>query len=89
MNKNEMLRFVNLPLALSFLIQAGTALTIFSKIKVPNKGLLFEIHEYNGLCLITLATVHIFLNWAWIRVTFFPAQKRSVPAPATNTKGAS
>ncbi|MBI4711175.1 MAG: DUF4405 domain-containing protein [Candidatus Omnitrophica bacterium] len=76
MNKSEMLRFSNLPLALSFLIQAGTALTIFLKIKVPNKNLLFEIHEYNGLALITLATLHIFLNWSWIRVTFFPAKKR-------------
>ena len=76
MSKNEMLRYVNLPLALSFLIQAGTALTIFSDIKVPNKDLLFGIHEYNGLCLIALASSHIFLNWSWIRVTFFPAKKR-------------
>jgi hypothetical protein len=76
MNKSQMLRYVNLPLALSFLIQAATAITILSEIKVPNKDLLFGIHEYNGLLLITLASVHIFLNWSWIRVTFFPAPKR-------------
>jgi Domain of unknown function (DUF4405) len=77
MNKNEMLRFVNLPLSFSFLIQALTALIIFSKIKVPNKDLLFEIHEYNGLLLIALVLGHIVLNWSWIRVTFFPHGKRT------------
>ena len=54
MNKSEMLRYVNLPLALSFLIQAGTALIIFSDVALPNKKLLFGVHEYNGLFLITL-----------------------------------
>ena len=76
MNKSEMLRFVNLPLALSYLIQAGTALIIFSEVKLPNKDLLFGVHEYNGLLLIALAAAHIFLNWSWIRVTFFPARQR-------------
>ncbi|MFH1799361.1 MAG: hypothetical protein ABH891_00745 [Candidatus Omnitrophota bacterium] len=77
MNKNEMLRFVNLPLSLSILVQAVTALMIFSEVKVLNKDLLFGIHEYNGLLLITLAAGHIFLNWGWIRVTFFPPRKRT------------
>jgi len=76
MNKNEMLRFVNFPLAISFLIQAGTALTILSEVKLPNKDLLFGIHEYNGLLLITLGIAHISLNWGWIRATLFPAKKR-------------
>ena len=80
MNKNEMLRYVNLPLVFSFLIQAATALIIFSGIKVPGKGLLYEVHEYNGLLLIALAATHILLNWSWIRVTLFPAKKRQVPA---------
>lgn len=84
MNKSEMLRYVNLPLALSFLIQTGTALIIFSDVVLPNKKLLFGIHEYNGLCLITLATAHIVLNWAWIRVTFFPARKRLTPNPSAS-----
>ncbi len=78
MNKSEMLRFVNLPLALSFLAQAATALIIFSGIKLPFKALIFDIHEYNGLLLITLVLVHIYLNWGWIRATFFPAKKRAV-----------
>jgi hypothetical protein len=76
MNKSEMLRFVNLPLALSFLVQACTALIILSEVKLPSKDLLFDIHEYNGLLLITLATAHIILNWSWMRATFFPAKKR-------------
>jgi hypothetical protein len=76
MNKSEMLRFVNLPLTISILIQAGTALIIFSEVKLPNKDLLFGIHEYNGLLLITLSAAHISLNWGWIRTTFFPFKKR-------------
>jgi hypothetical protein len=72
-----MLRFVNLPLSFSFLVQALTALIIFSEIKVPNKDLLFGIHEYNGLLLITLSAGHIFLNWSWIRLTFFPPRKQT------------
>lgn len=76
MNKGDMLRFVNLPLALSFVIQAGTALIIFSDVKVPDRHLLMGIHEYNGLLLIALATAHIIMNWSWIRATLFPAVKR-------------
>ena len=76
MNKSEMLRYVNLPLALSFLIQTGTALIILSEVKLPNKALLFGIHEYNGLLLIALIAAHIFLNWSWIRATVFPATKK-------------
>lgn len=72
-----MLRYVNMPLVLSFLVQAGTALIIFSEIKLPNKELVFAVHEYNGLALICLAATHIYLNWGWIRTTFFPAQKRA------------
>ena len=78
MKKSELLRYVNPPLAFSFLIQTGTALIIFSEIKLKSKALLFGVHEYNGLCLITLAATHIFLNWSWIRVTFFPAKKKPV-----------
>ena len=75
MNKSEMLRFVNLPLALSFVIQAGTAIIIFSEIKFPGKNILFGVHEYNGLLLIALGVAHILLNWSWIRVTFFSSKK--------------
>ena len=73
-----MLRYVNLPLALSFLMQGVTGLIIFAEIKLPIKELIFGIHEYNGLCLIAFALAHIYLNWGWIRVTFFPAKKRPV-----------
>ena len=76
MNKSEMLRYVNMPLALSFLIQTGTALIMISDVKLPNKDLLFGIHEYNGLLLITLAVAHIYLNWGWIRATFLSSKKR-------------
>ena len=77
MNKSEMLRFVNPPLALSFLVQAGTGLIIFFGINLPDMKMVFEIHEYNGPLLTTLIVTHIVLNFSWIRETFFPVKKQS------------
>jgi ABC-type nitrate/sulfonate/bicarbonate transport system permease component len=79
MNKSEMLRYVNLPLALSFIIQGLTGAIIALGLKLPIQELLFEVHEYNGLLLVLLGLFHIYLNWGWIRATFFPAKKKNVP----------
>ena len=85
MNKSDMLRFTNLPLALSFIVQGVTGLIIFLEIKLPIKELIFEIHGFNGLFLILLGVFHIVLNWSWIRVTFFPARRK----PATELPNSS
>ena len=81
MNKSEILRYVNLPLALSFLLQGVTGLIIFLELKLAIKELIFEIHGYNGLCLIFLGGFHTVLNWSWVRATFFPTLKRPAPTP--------
>jgi hypothetical protein len=70
MNKNKILRVLNAFLFLSFLVQATTSLIIFFKIPVPSRKINFEIHEYNGLLLITMAFLHIYLNWNWIKATY-------------------
>lgn len=75
MNKSEMLRYVNFPLAVSFLLQGVTGLVIAAEINLPIKELIFEIHEFNGFLLVFLGVFHIILNWGWIRTTFFPARK--------------
>ena len=78
MNKAEMLRYVNLPLAFSLFLQGVTGLIILIEINLPIMKLIYEIHEYNGVLLLLLSAAHIFLNWSWIRVNFFPAPKRPV-----------
>ena len=79
MTKSEALRYVNLFLALSVLIQAATGLFIFFDIKIPNKAIqefFLDLHAYNGLVLFVLVLSHVYLNWNWIRVTFFTAKKK-------------
>lgn len=70
MSKITLLRWVNVCLIFSFLVQAVTSSIIFFKIKLPNVTAVFELHEYNGLLMITLVTAHIILNWGWIRANF-------------------
>ena len=70
MNKVSALRVVNMALFFSFTLQAATSIIIFTKIKVPHREFVFEAHEYNGLCMILLAVIHIALNWGWIKVNF-------------------
>ena len=71
MNKAMVLRVVNATLFFSFIAQVITSLLIFFRIKTPNTPLVFEIHEYSGLFMITLALTHITLNWGWIKANFF------------------
>jgi len=70
-NKVGVLRVLNMVLFCSFIMQVITSVIIFLRIKLPNVHLIFEIHEYNGLCLITLVLTHITLNWGWIKANFF------------------
>jgi hypothetical protein len=71
MNKVMVLRVVNAALFLSFILQVVTSLIIFLRINISFKHLIFEVHEYNGLCMIALVVVHIALNFGWIRANFF------------------
>ncbi len=71
MNKMSALRVVNTVLLFSFVLQVITGLIIFFRVRFPNNGLVFEIHEYNGLFLIIVAAMHIALNWGWIKANFF------------------
>ena len=67
MNKLQVLRIVNSFLFISFLLQVATSLFIFFRIRTSFSRTIFEIHEYNGLTMITLALIHLYLNWGWIR----------------------
>jgi len=65
------LRVVNMALLFSFILQAVTSIVMLLKIKLPHLQLVFEVHEYNGLLMIIAASMHIALNWGWIKANFF------------------
>jgi hypothetical protein len=71
MNKAGALRIVNTVLFFSFIMQIITSIIILLRIKVPHTQLIFEVHEYNGLFMIMVASTHIALNWGWIKANFF------------------
>ncbi|MDD5439081.1 MAG: DUF4405 domain-containing protein [Candidatus Omnitrophica bacterium] len=70
MNKMKLLKIVNLCLLLSFVVQAGTGIIIYLKIRLPFRPAIFEVHTYNGLLVILLALIHLTLNWGWIRSSY-------------------
>lgn len=81
MNKLRLLKAVNLMLFISFLMQCISSVIIFFRIKVPHTQAIFEFHEYNGLAMITLAAIHIILNWGWIRANFLKSVKKPANRP--------
>lgn len=70
MNKAKLLKIVNPIIFLLFIIQVITSLILFFGFKIPDIKDVVEIHEYNGLILIVMIIIHVFLNWDWIKVTF-------------------
>lgn len=63
MNKQNLLKVVNVLLAFSFLFQALTGYL------QEDFRALGEAHEVNAVTLIVLALSHVALNWAWIKST--------------------
>ena len=68
MNKNKLLKVVNPVLAVSFIMEAVTGIMM-----AAGKGskTTFEIHKHNGVLLIILVAAHLYLNWDWIKASFF------------------
>ena len=63
MNKRNLLKIVNVLLAILILNQATSALF---KDLLPHE--LFEsLHEGGGVTLFIVALVHVYLNWAWVK----------------------
>ena len=71
MSRVQLYKAVGAILLLSFLVQAVTAIIIVLRIKVPHTQMIFEIHEYNGMFMIIVASMHVVLNWGWIKANFF------------------
>jgi len=67
MNRNDWLKRLNPILFLVFVIQAVTGVAYF----LVSGEVLEEIHLFGGFLMIVIAAIHVFLNWTWIRSTYF------------------
>ncbi|MFH2138062.1 MAG: DUF4405 domain-containing protein [Candidatus Omnitrophota bacterium] len=67
MNKNNLLKFVNILLFILFILQAGTGLGL----KYIESELFEKIHYACGLGLILFVFIHLVLNWGWIKTIYF------------------
>ncbi|HUI92371.1 MAG TPA: DUF4405 domain-containing protein [Chitinivibrionales bacterium] len=74
-SKTTALKYVNPALAIFVLAQAVTAVlfTFFSDV-IPF-GTVRQLHLITGYILFALIILHTYLNWTWIKSTFF--KKRS------------
>jgi len=71
MNKAKLLKIVNPILFISFVVQIVTSIMLVMHLFMSKIKDILEIHEHNGMLFIILIFVHFFLNWSWIKSTFF------------------
>ncbi len=77
MSKQKFLKIVNLGLIIAFIGVAGSiAIYKFFPGTLRYNETVGEIHEIFGMAFNFLAILHLFLNWQWIRSTFFKSGKR-------------
>jgi hypothetical protein len=73
MNKRNILKIVNILLAVLILNQATTGLL---HDLLPHSAFEF-LHEKGGVTLFIMVLVHIYLNWAWVKANLLPGRKKS------------
>lgn len=67
MKKTGWMKLVNLVLALAFLFQASTG----AGHDIIDEELFENIHYIGGIILVTVAAFHLWLNWGWVKGTYF------------------
>jgi hypothetical protein len=73
MDKTNLLKVVNPLLFISLVIQAVTGVIAALHLFMSNPKLfeaIMELHEHNGFVFVSLAAIHLYLNWNWIRAQF-------------------
>lgn len=66
MNKQKALKILN-PL---LLIAAALQLVNVVMLKLEPPAFAYQVHEWNGYVLISLAILHLILNWSWFKSNF-------------------
>lgn len=70
MDRQGLLKIVNIVLALAFLMTAvGGVVRFFAPDLMPYE-LFRAVHPLFGLAFVTLACIHIFLNFNWIKSAY-------------------
>jgi hypothetical protein len=75
MKKTQWLWWVNILLAAAFVIQLLTVLLR----DIINPRVFFTIHIWCGRTLLTLATIHLILNWNWVKTNIMTFFKKPLP----------
>ncbi|MGD9162500.1 MAG: hypothetical protein PVG39_29100 [Desulfobacteraceae bacterium] len=73
MNKRNLLKIVNVLLAILILNQVTTALIH----DLLSRDTFEFLHEGGGVALFVAALVHLYLNWAWVKANILPGRKKS------------
>ncbi len=71
MDKQKALKIVNPILFVSAIIQISTGIILAFHLFKKIMGFIGEVHEYNGFLLSLLILIHLYLNWSWVKATFF------------------
>jgi len=71
MNKAKALKWVNLVLLISAVVQVTTGLILALGWFPSALGEISKLHEHNGMLFIVLLFAHLFFNWGWIKSNFF------------------
>ena len=73
MNKRNLLKIVNIILAILILNQATTALLH----DLLSRDAFEFLHEGGGVILFVSALVHVYLNWAWVKTNILSGRKNT------------
>ncbi len=67
MSKAVLLRWTNILILASFLLQAGTGILMMAAAPMD----VGDFHAVNGVVFTVLALAHLALNWPWVKANFF------------------
>lgn len=75
MNKKNLLKVINILLAIAFFMTAMGGLIRFFFSSVIPYELFRAIHPKFGIALVILLSTHLYLNWGWVKNTYFSKNK--------------
>jgi len=75
--KNTALKFINPILAVLFLAVIITVgLYKFGPSAIKGSETLAELHEFAGILFFCVALIHLYFNWAWIKLNILGIKKK-------------
>ncbi|MDA3812633.1 MAG: DUF4405 domain-containing protein [Candidatus Cloacimonetes bacterium] len=76
MNKQKVLKVLNIFLILSFIITAFSLIFYkFIPSEIQGSEFLYKTHEFAGIIFIILGIFHFILNFNWVKAVYFKKKK--------------